>query len=397
MKEWFDGIIDYRLWDIPMGRLGLFITVFIVLLLLRVFVVSFTLKYMKKLALKTKNTLDDDLLRAGTPPYKLLLLTFALILSASVLELKGKSSVFFSHVTRSMIIYAVFWFLYRTTSIVSGLLKNLSEKTESQLDDKIVPFVNKVLGIIVFVIGAMVIIQEWNFDITGIVTGLGLGGLAFALAAKDTLSNIFGLLMILTDKPFKIGDWIKTPHVEGTVEDIGFRSVKVRTFAQALVSVPNSILASNTITNWSRMGKRRIKFNVGFTYSSTKEQLDAFTMKAERYLRNHDDIDQGTIFVKFSGFNDSSLDVFFYFFTKTTNWGEFLDVQHEVKLHIAHIAESLNLSFAFPSQSIYMETPPNKTERVKISDKARLYLKDMKDTEELPESKLQTSNEDSGE
>ncbi len=397
MKEWFNDIINYRLWDIPMGKLGLFIVLFIVLLLVRVFIVTFTLKYMQKLAEKTKNTLDDKLLEAGTPPYKLLLLTFALILSATVLELKGKPAAFFSHTTRSMIIYSVFWFLYRTTPIVSGLLKDLSEKTESQLDDKIVPFVNKVLGIIVFVIGAMVIIQEWNFDITGIVTGLGLGGLAFALAAKDTLSNIFGLLMILTDKPFRIGDWIKTPHVEGTVEDIGFRSVRVRTFAQALVSVPNSMIASNTITNWSRMGKRRIKFTVGFTYSSTKEQIDAFTMKTERYLRNHDDIDQGTIFVKFSGFNASSLDVFFYFFTKTTNWGEFLDVQHEVKLHIAQIAESLNLSFAFPSQSIYMETPQTKTEKIKKSDKARLYLKDMKDTNEMPESILQVSNEDSGE
>lgn len=397
MKEWFSNIINYKLWDIPMGKLGLFIVLFIVLLLLRAFVVTFTLKYMQKLAEKTKNTLDDKLLKAGTPPYKLLLLTFALMISATVLQLKGKPATFLNHVTRSMIIYSVFWFLYRTTSIVSGLLQNLSEKTESELDDKIVPFVNKVLGIIVFVIGAMIIVQEWDFDITGIVTGLGLGGLAFALAAKDTLSNIFGLLMILTDKPFRIGDWIKTPQVEGTVEDIGFRSVKVRTFDQALVSVPNSIIASNTITNWSKMGKRRIKFTAGFTYSSTKDQIDAFTMKTERYLRNHDDIDQGTIFVKFSGFSDSSLDVFFYFFTKTTNWGEFLDVQHEVKLHIAQIAGSLNLSFAFPSQSIYMETAETKTEKIKKSDKARVYLKDMKNSKEMPESILQISNEDSGE
>jgi MscS family membrane protein len=250
------------------------------------------------------------------------------------------------------------------------------------------------LGIVVIVIGGMVVVQEWDFDITGIVTGLGLGGLAFALAAKDTLSNIFGLLMIITDKPFKIGDWIKTPHVEGTVEDIGFRSVKVRTFAQALVSVPNSIIANNTITNWSRMGKRRIKFNAAFTYSSTKEQLDAFTQKAERYLRNHNDIDQGTIFVKFSGFNDSSLDVFFYFFTKTTNWGEFLTVQHEVKLEIAKIAEGLNLSFAFPSQSIYMETSPTKEDRLKKSQEAIKYLKNIDNAKDLPESKLQISNED---
>jgi len=395
--DWINDILDYKLWDIPMGRLGLFIVLFIVLLVIRVFVVTFSLKYINKLAEKTQNTLDDDLVEAATPPYRLLLLTFALMLSAQVLELTGKASEFFNHTVRSMIIYSVFWFLYRTTPIISGLLKNLSEKTESELDDKIIPFVNKVLGVVVFVIGAMVIVQEWNFDVTGIVTGLGLGGLAFALAAKDTLSNIFGLLMILTDKPFKIGDWIKTPYVEGTVEDIGFRSVRVRTFAQALVSVPNSMIASNTITNWSRMEKRRIKFTIGFTYSSTKEQIDAFTMKAERYLRNHEAIDQGTIFVKFSGFGESSLDVFFYFFTKTTNWGEFLNIQHEVKLHIAHIAESLNLSFAYPSQSIYMETPPNKQQKIKNSEKARIYLKDMENSKELPKSILQISNEDSGE
>jgi len=157
------------------------------------------------------------------------------------------------------------------------------------------------------------------------------------------------------------------------------------------------MIASNPITNWSRMGKRRIKFTVGFTYSSTKEQIDAFTMKCERYLRNHAGINQDTIFVKFSDFNSSSLDVFFYFFTNTTNWGEFLEIQHEVKLHIAQIAESLNLTFAFPSQSIYMETPPDKLKREELSKKAKIYLKNMEGAKELPESKLQISNEDIGE
>jgi len=392
--DWFNDIIDYTIWDIPMGRFGLFIVTFILLLLVRVFIVSFSLKYLEKMAQKTKNKLDDNLLEAGTPPYRLLLLTFALILSASVLTLSEKPAIFFTHVTRTMVIYSVFWFLYRTVPIISGLLQSLSEKTESELDDKIVPFVNRILGITVIVIGAMVIIQEWDFNITGIVTGLGLGGLAFALAAKDTLSNIFGLLMIITDKPFKIGDWIKTPHVEGTVEDIGFRSVKVRTFDQALVSVPNSQVANNTITNWSKMGKRRIKFIAGFTYSSTKDQLDAFTAKCENFLRQHEDIDQGTIFVKFSGFNNSSLDVFFYFFTKTTNWGEFLDVQHNVKLKIAEIAYEFGLSFAFPSQSIYMKEPKSKGDIDKDNKKAKLYLKNM--NIEHPDSILQTSNEDLG-
>ncbi len=133
----------------------------------------------------------------------------------------------------------------------------------------------------------------------------------------------FGGVVIITDKPFSIGDWIESSSVEGVVEDINFRSTKVRTFAQALVTVPNSVLANEAITNWTKMGRRQISFKLGVTYSTPKEKLDKCITEIREMLKNHSDIHPQTIFVNFDGFNDSSLDIFLYFFTKSTDWGEF--------------------------------------------------------------------------
>ena len=179
--------------------------------------------------------------------------------------------------------------------------------------------------------------------------------MAIALAAKDTVANLFGSLVIFSDKPFKIGDWIKTPVVEGTVEAVGIRSTKVRTFAQALVSVPNAVLANSEILNWSRMGKRRIKLILGLTYSTKAIDLQNIVKETKEMLKKHQDIHQDTIYIYFTNFDASSLGVFCYFFTKTTSWGEFMRVKEDVNFKIMQIVENNNASFAFPSQSIYLE------------------------------------------
>jgi len=143
--------------------------------------------------------------------------------------------------------------------------------------------------------------------------------------------------------------------VEGTVEDITFRSTKIRTFAQALVTVPNSSLANEPITNWSRMGKRRITFHLGVTYSTTRDKLEKCVKSIRKMLEEHPGIHKETIFVNFERFNDSSLDIFMYFFTNTTNWGEYLNVREDVNFRIMEILEQEGVSVAFPSRSIYIE------------------------------------------
>lgn len=159
---------------------------------------------------------------------------------------------------------------------------------------------------------------------------------------------------------FSINDWIKTPSVEGVVEGITFRSTKIRTFAQALVTIPNSTLANEPITNWTKMGKRQITFSLGLTYSTPREKIQVCVERIDCMLRNHEALDQDFILVHFSEFNESSLDIFLYFFTKTTAWAEYLRIKEDINLKIMEILEQenvsiANVSIAFPSRSLYLE------------------------------------------
>nr|WP_316252536.1 mechanosensitive ion channel family protein [Bacillus aquiflavi] len=220
----------------------------------------------------------------------------------------------------------------------------------------LIPFLSKTIRFIIIAIGISMIAEEFGYDVNKFIAGLGLGGLAVALAAKDALGNLFGGVVIITEKPFSIGDWIMTPSVEGTVEEISFRSTRVRTFAQALVTVPNATLAVETITNWSKKGKRRISFHLGLTYDTPKEKIEKIVRRIEELLRSHPDIHQETIFVKFDQFNESSLDIFLYFFTKTTNWGDFLTIKEEINFKIMDIIEEEEASIAFPSRTLYVSS-----------------------------------------
>ncbi|MFA9557277.1 mechanosensitive ion channel family protein [Evansella sp. AB-rgal1] len=260
----------------------------------------------------------------------------------------------------SFVIINIAWGLYNLSASTSTVFVKIGDRLNLEVDDILLPFISKLIRFAIVAMALSIIADLWGYNVNGFVAGLGLGGLAFALAAQDSISNFFGGVVIITEKPFSIGDWIATPSVEGTVEDITFRSTKIRTFAQALVTVPNSKLANEAITNWTRMGKRQISFNLGVTYSTPREKVERCVQRIDDMLRNHDEIDQELIMVRFNAFNNSSLDIFLYFFTKTTKWTEFLRVRENVNLRIMSILQEEGVSVAFPSRSIYMETPSKK-------------------------------------
>lgn len=189
------------------------------------------------------------------------------------------------------------------------------------------------------------IAQEFGYNVNGFVAGLGLGGLAFALASKDVLANLFGGVVIIIEKPFTIGDWISTSSVDGIVEDITFRSSKIRTFEQALVTVPNATLANDLITNWSKMGKRRVTFNLHFTIDTSKEKLENVVKQIDNLLKHHPDIHQKPIHVALSEYNGSGIEILIYFFTKTTDWGQYLKVKEDINFKIMDILKSEEVSF----------------------------------------------------
>ncbi len=178
--------------------------------------------------------------------------------------------------------------------------------------------------------------------------------LALAMAAKDTLANLFGSIMILIDRPFRVGDWITFNGSDGVVEEIGLRSTRVRTFAKTVVSVPNQALANATVENHSLMPKRRIKSTLGVTYGSSVAQMQTLVERIEAYLRGNAEIDQEFMLVKFTEFGASSLDVFVYCFTTTTDWTRHLAVRQEVNQAIMGLVQEMGLSVAFPTRTVHL-------------------------------------------
>ena len=217
--------------------------------------------------------LDKDLLLAFEGPLRFFFIALGLYAATIYLPLSPGQELLASKVFRSVIVVLMAVGLYNLADANSVIFRRIQTTFDIELDKILIPFLSNFLRIVIVLLAFTIIAQELNYDINGLIAGLGLGGLAIALAAKDGLANIFGGIIIILDKPFSIGDWISTASVEGTVEEITFRSTKVRTFAHALVTVPNSTLANEAITNWSRMGRRRITFNLGVTYTTPRARL----------------------------------------------------------------------------------------------------------------------------
>jgi MscS family membrane protein len=315
------------------------------------------LKMLQQFTRKTKTTLDDDMLDILETPLKLSFMLLGFYLAKEWLSISGIEP-FLNSIIKSFMIFIIFLIFYKALNKSAKIVTKFSQNFGKELSTDIENFIIKTLRIIIIIIGTMSILNEWGINVSAFIASLGLVGMAFALAAKDTAANLFGSLVIFTDRPFKVGDWILTPNVEGTVEEIGIRSTKVRTFAQALVNVPNAVIANTAITNWSRMGKRRIKMRLGLTYSTKTAQMEKILEELRALLKNHKDVHQDSIMVNFDQFENSSLSIFCYFFTTTTVWAEYLSVREDINLKMMKIVESNEASFAFPSQSLYVESLP---------------------------------------
>ncbi len=351
IKDFYDYISKFD----DSTRVVIAIVVFLLFYFLRTTFTKRFIKLMLRITLQTKTEVDERLLIAFKKPLKALFLVVGIYISLRILKLNPVLLLATNKMFRIALIILITWGAYNFTSNTVRFFTQFQDKVRRERNELIGRFIEKILRVIIVSLGFVLVFSELGYNVTGFITGLGIGGLAFALAAKDTAANIFGGIVIILDQPFKIGDWIDTPKVEGTVEDINLRSTKVRTFANAQVIVPNADLTSDPITNWSRMKKRRITFKLGVTYNTPKEKIEIIMVKIRELLHGHKDIHQKTIFVNLDEFSDSSIDIFLYFFTKTTNWGEFLEVKEKINLEIIKIMQEEEVSFAFPSRSIYIE------------------------------------------
>lgn len=252
----------------------------------------------------------------------------------------------------------VMWFALRLTTGLTEIWHERADLTEGTFDDQLVPVVRTLAKLAILIVGLLLIIQNLGGEVGSLLAGLGIGGAAIALASKDTIANLFGSIVIFVDRPFQVGDWVEIGAQEGTVEAVGLRVTRIRTFANSLITVPNSALTTTAINNWSRMRKRRIKLTIGVTYSSRVEQVQEGVKAIRELLQSDPRISQDFMLVNFTNFGASSLDIFVYAFTLTTRWDEYMQVREEILFEIMGRFQALGLSFAFPSQSLYIESLP---------------------------------------
>lgn len=314
-----------------------------------------------KIINKTKFSIEKSSLNFLIKPLRALFVaTVVLLTFSSQKELILKLPILYGFLAkcyRLLAIYCIIYFFYNITPLFLIVFeaKKAKDPDATVLDSTIVIFFVTLIKSIIAILGVIIFLSEFNININGLITGVGLGGVTFALAAKDTASNIFGGIVIISDKPFLVGDWIQTPDLEGVVEDITFRSTRIRTFDDALIVVPNSTLASASITNWSKMNKRKIKFNISLTYSTSADTIKNIIAQIETYLISHENVLQDTVIVRFEQFAGSSLDIGITFFINQTSLIELKKIKEDVNFEIMKIVKNNNADFAFPSTSVYIE------------------------------------------
>lgn len=247
---------------------------------------------------------------------------------------------------------------YRLVDIISMYLQNLALKTKSTLDDQLVPLLRKTLKTFVVAIGTLFILSNLNIDIIPLLTGLSIGGLAFALAAQDTIKNFFGSLMIFIDKPFQIGDWITSGTIDGTVEEVGFRSSRIRTFRNSLMYVPNGKMADSTIDNHGLRQYRRFYTQIAVTYDTPPQLIETFVEGLKKIVENHPNTRKDYYNIYFNDMASFSLNIMFYIFFQVPDWPAELKARHEILLEILKLADKLGVNFAFPTQTLHMENFP---------------------------------------
>ncbi len=356
-----DEFLNQLFLGTPLYKWGIALFIFFVFLVLRKVFTLVVLQTFKRLVKKTKTDIDDKILQIFLKPVRFLFIVFGLWFALTILGIKTEAT---QHIVKTLFTFTFFWVLYNSIHVFEKSIFKLTGSFGAAVSKEIGNFIIKSIKIFIVILGGVAILQEWGINVTAFIASLGLGGLAFALAAKDTAANLFGGLTIIADKALRIGDWVKIGSVEGIVEDIGIRTTKIRSFEKSLLTVPNSYIANNPIENFSKRNVRRIKMVIGITYDTPREKVIAIVNDIRDMLKNHPGIakDQ-TLLVFFDEFGDSSLNIFIYTFTNTAVWSEYLAIKEDVNLKIMEIVEKHGSSFAFPSQSVYIEKLP---ENIKV-------------------------------
>lgn len=250
---------------------------------------------------------------------------------------------------------------YKIVDVIAAYFASLAAKTESTLDDQLVPLLRKTLKALVILVGTLFILRDGlNLDIIPFLTGISIGGVAIALAAQDTIKNFFGSIMIFIDKPFQVGDWVTSGEIDGTVEEVGFRSTRIRTFRNSVMYVPNGKIADAVVDNHGLRQYRRFFTTLTVTYDTPPELIEAFVNGLHEIVLAHPKTRKDYFNIFFNNLSAYSQDVMFYIFFEVPTWPEELKARHEILIQIVKLANTLGVRFAFPTQTLHMESFPEK-------------------------------------
>ena len=348
VEVWKKGILGIDIFQILIG-LG----IFLLFLLFRGLISKFIINRLKKIAKNTTNKLDDSFVEAMGGPARFFPIVIGFFIASYYLEFSPESQSFIDNINKSLITILIFWLMHQFIQPVTYLLGGL----EKLLTKELIGWIVKALKILIFILGAAAVLELWGIKIGPIIAGLGLFGVAVALGAQDLFKNLISGLLVLVEKRFKVGDWIIVEEIiEGIVERIGFRSTVVRKFDKSIAIIPNFQFAENAVINVSGTTNWIISWVITLQYNTTVDQLKKIRDEIERYVTTHEDYQTSLGHaVRVDKFSDSSIDMYIRCFTKTDDWDEWLAVKERLAIEIKQIVEKNKASFAFPSQSIYVE------------------------------------------
>lgn len=339
-------------------QIGILIIVLFSLVFYKVFAWGIRTVLGKSLKKTSRSDIVEYFIDPVAKPVALLTVMFCASLAVPLLQLPPELARWAIVGLRALAPLFAIAVFYRLVDVVAAYLDRLARRTESTLDDQLVPLIRKALKLFVVIAGIIFTLQNLNFNVTTLLAGVSIGGAALALASQDTIKNLFGSVMIFSDRPFQIGDWIKFGDVEGTVEEVGFRSTRIRTFYNSVVSIPNGRLADMTVDNMGLRVYRRFRTTIQVEYSTTPAQIKAFVDGLHAIVEQHPDTRKDVIEIVLNDFGASSLDILFYIFFHVDNWTAELRARQEIMIAIVELAATLGVSFAFPTQTLHIASSP---------------------------------------
>lgn len=325
----------------------------IITILLRRVVTTILFGFFRRLSSRTQTTFDDKFLEVIEPPVGMLVIVLGLVGALKALKLSPAADNMLGYAYTIAFSLCIFWLLLRA---FIGVLDHLeaSARQKKLGVAAFMPWIKKTLIAVFVVFGVLMIAQSLGANVQAFLAGLGIGGLAFALAAQDTIANIFGSVVVAVDQPFKIGEAVKIGAHDGVVEDIGLRSTKLRTPAKNLVVIPNKLVAAEPIVNNSRFTHRRVEQVISLTYDTSAEKMEAMVEAIREIILREEDVRPASVMVFFRDLNASSLDIWMVYETKDADFQKQMRLRQRINLAIMRAVEERDLQFAYPTQTVHL-------------------------------------------